>query len=387
MATLLVVTRMLGPRDFGAFAAIAALALILGAFSTFGSQLVLLGETARDPRNQQAILRYAVPTTLLGGVAMFALYLTVTPFLIGQADIAIHVLVAIGITETLLQPLFSLPATQHLALGRIARSQLLTLVPLALRMLAAAGVWILAPHAPLTAYAYAYLAASVLALGLATATMPVAWPSPASMRLPKRKEFRAMAGYAALAISGTAPTELDKSLAARLMPLEAAGTYAAAGRIVGATTLPVTAMILSALPRLFRESTTETTNHRHLHHSLFGAAITYSLILAATLWIIAPSLDGVFGPAYQGVGETLRLLSLAIPGMALRHTAGNVLMASARAWTRFGIEIAGLHVLVLFAFILVPAKGPTAMPLALATAEWMMALMGFAAVMRSKIKP
>lgn len=381
MATLLIVARMLGPHDFGAFAAIAALALILGAFSTFGSQLVLLGETARDPLMQQEILRHAVPTTLFGGVVMFAVYLGLAPLLTDKADIALHVLIAIGVAETILQPLFSLPATQHLALGRTARSQLLTLVPLALRMLAAVAVWKLAPDNPLATYAYGYLTASLVALLLASTVMPGGWPSPTQMRLPQRKELRAMSGYAALAVSGTATSELDKSLAARLMPLEAAGTYSAAGRIVGATTLPVTAMLLAALPRLFRESGIASTGSRSLHYWLFGAASIYSLLLAATLWMLAPALDGLFGKAYQGVGDTLRLLSLAIPGMALRMTAGNVLMTSSRPWVRFGFEIVGLLVLAVCAVAFVSRHGPGGMPMALVTSEWTMALIGLVAIL------
>jgi O-antigen/teichoic acid export membrane protein len=386
MATLLIVARMLGPHDFGAFTAIAALALILGAFSTYGSQLVLLGETARDPLKQGEILRHAVPTTLAGGVAMLALYLVLAPLLTGEAEIDLHVLVAIGITETVLQPLFSLPATQHLALGRIARSQLLTLIPLALRLFAAAAVWKLAPDAPLTFYAYGYLIASLIALSVATATMPVSWPSPSHMRLPKHTELRTMGGYASLAVSATAPSELDKSLAASLMPMEAAGTYSAAGRIVGAATLPVTAMLLSAAPRLFRASATNSLGDDRLHIWLFGAAAIYSTALAAALWLLAPLVDELFGSAYQGVGDTLRVLSLAIPGIALRQTAGNILMASGRPWARFTFEMTGLLVLAVCAVIFVSRNGPAGMPLALACAEWTMACMGITATKKSTMR-
>jgi O-antigen/teichoic acid export membrane protein len=381
MATLLIVARMLGPHDFGAFTAIAALALILGAFSTFGSQLVLLGETARDPLKQGEILRHAVPTTLAGGVAMLALYLVLAPLLTGEAAIDLHVLVAIGITETVLQPLFSLPATQHLALGRIARSQLLTLIPLALRLFAAAAVWKLAPDAPLAFYSYGYLIASLLALSVATATMPVSWPSPSHMRLPKHTELRTMGGYASLAVSATAPSELDKSLAASLMPMEAAGTYSAAGRIVGAATLPVTAMLLSAAPRLFQASAADSFGSHRLHHWLFGAAAIYSSLMAATLWVLAPLVDGLFGSPYRGIGDTLRLLTLVVPALALRSTACNILMTMGRPLVRVSVECVGLGILTISAILLTASYGTDGMPLALVIAESSMAAIGVILVM------
>ena len=45
--TLLIVARMLGPEQFGVFVGVAALAVMLGTLSTFGSHLMLLGEMAK----------------------------------------------------------------------------------------------------------------------------------------------------------------------------------------------------------------------------------------------------------------------------------------------------------------------------------------------------
>jgi O-antigen/teichoic acid export membrane protein len=56
-----------------------------------------------------------------------------------------------------------------------------------------------------------------------------------------------------------APAELDKSLALRLLSSEASGIYSADSRVVGALALPATAIILSALPRMF-----QMTNAKHV---------------------------------------------------------------------------------------------------------------------------
>ncbi|TAM95729.1 MAG: lipopolysaccharide biosynthesis protein, partial [Rhodanobacteraceae bacterium] len=198
--TLLIVARMLGPSQFGAFAGVAALAVILGTLATFGTHLVLLGEVSKEPARRQAVLEYAMPTTLACGSALFLLYLSITTLALHEAHIALPVLIAIGITETLLQPLFVLPAMEHLGLGRIARSQLLQTLPLVLRLAAAAAVFALHLADPLAAYAWGYLGASVIALAIATATMPVPWPRPSSWRLINKAELHEAAGYAALEI-------------------------------------------------------------------------------------------------------------------------------------------------------------------------------------------
>lgn len=380
--TLLLVARMLGPTQFGAFAGITALAVILGTLATFGTHVVLLGEVSKDPRRRTQVLPYAVPCTLLCGSALLAIYLIITTVALREASVAISVLLAIGITETLLQPLFGLPAAEHLGLGRIARSQLLAILPLAMRLAAAFAVFVLAPSDPLTAYGYGYFVASLVALLIASATMPASWPKPATWRLPTRGQWRNAAGYAALGITATSPAELDKTLAARLLPLGAAGLYAAGARVIGAATLPVIAMLVSALPRLFREGLDQPKRTAHLLSWIFVAALGYSIALAAVLWFIAPIFVLIFGPKYRGIEHTIHWLTLAVPGMALRIASGSVLMALGKPWIRVGFEGVGLAILTATAFLMTSHLGTIGMPLALACSEWGMAAIGIVSIVR-----
>ena len=378
--TLLLVARMLGPDQFGAFAGVAALAVMLGTLATFGTHLVLLGEVSREPARRKQVLSYAIPTTLACGGVLLIVYLLVCTLALRESGVALPVLLAIGITEMWLQPLFLLPASEHLALGRIARSQLLQALPLALRLAAAASVFLLRPADPLAAYGYGYLIASLLALAFAMLTMSAPWPTPSRWRLPRAAELRETAGYAALAITATSPAELDKTLAAKLLPLGAAGVYAAGARAIGATTLPVVAMMLSALPRLFREGQRQPKRTVHLLRWIFGATVGYGVVLAIVLWSITPVFGWVFGAKYHGIDHTIHWLCLAVPGMALRIAAGSVLMALGKPWMRVGYEVAGLGALVIASAILTTRLGTTGMPLALACSEWLMAALGWALI-------
>jgi O-antigen/teichoic acid export membrane protein len=374
--TLLLVARVLGPDQFGAFAGIAALAVLLGATASFGTNVVLLGEVSKAPGRRKHVLQYAVPTTLLCGGTLLIAYLLICRLALRDTGVPMTVLLAIGISETWLQPLFGLPAAEHLALGRIARSQLLATLPLLLRLFAAALVFVLRPVDPLGTYAYGYLVASVAALTFALVTLPAAWPSPKYWRLPNGKELRDAAGYAALNITASTPAELDKTLAAKLLPLSAAGLYAAGARVIGAATLPVIAMLLSALPRLFREGQNQPQRTGRLLRWIFAVTLAYSFALAVLLWVIAPVFGWRLGAEYVGIEHTIRGLCLAVPGMALRVAAGGILMALGRPWMRVGFELAGLIVLVIAGVLLTAPFGATGMPLALACSEWVMAATG-----------
>ena len=374
--TLLLVARLLGPDQFGAFAGVAALAVMLGTLATFGTHLVLLGEVSKDPNRRAQVLHYAVPSTLICGGLLLAIYMAVSLLALREASVPIAVLIAIGVTETVLQPLFTLPAMEFLALGRIARSQLLQTLPMVLRLAAAATVFLLHPIDPLAAYGYGYLAASVIALGVATLTMPASWPGPRDWHAPSKAQLHEAVGYAVLNITATTPAELDKMLAIKLLPLPAAGLYAAGARVIGAATLPVIAMMLSALPRLFREGQDQPRRTARLINWIFAATLAYSVALALVLWLIVPIFVWIFGAKYQGIQQMIHWLCLVVPGMALRVSVGSILMALGRPWMRVGFEVVGLMVLIFAAVALTAHFGAIGMPLALACSEWAMALIG-----------
>ena len=375
--TLLIVARLLGPHNYGAFAGLAALAVILGTVSTFGTHIVFLAEMSKAPEKRDTMLPTALGTTLVCGSILFVVYVLISIVLFKRHDIPIEVIASLGFAELLIQPLLNFPSTECLAQHRVVTSQWIMITPLALRLGVATIIWTAQPGTPLLYYAYGYVLASAIALGLTLQRMPQPWPRLRSWRMAQLPELRHAAGYAAMNITAAGPAELDKTLATRLLPLGAAGIYAASARVIGAFTLPVIAMMLSALPRLFREGETHPLKTARLLRWTFAASLLYSLVLGMAVWILARPISELFGPRYHDIAETLRWLCLALPGLTLRIAAGSALMALGKPWMRVGFEIAGIVMLVLSSMILVSLLGARGMPIALVTAESFMALFGW----------
>lgn len=375
--TLLLVARMLGPEQFGAFAGVAALAVLLGTLASLGSNLVFLSAMSKDPNQRDNILSWAIPTTLVCGAVLLVFFIAISKAVLSAADVSLVVLLAIGITEIWLQPLFGLVSSEYHAQGRIALSQLLRVTPLVLRMLFAIGVLLSAPESPLTIYAFGYCIASLLSLKIVLYTLQASWPKMKLWRFPKSKELKSAAGFAAINITNLAPSELDKTLAIRLLPIADAGLYSAAARVIGAVVLPVIAMLLSALPRLFREGAAINHQRAKLTYWIFAVTALYSLLIAGLLWLIAPMFDWVFGDEYKGISDMVRLLCFAVPGLALRLAAGNVLLAIGKVWGRVGYEFIGVLILLTSSIILTSQFGSLGMPLAWAGSELVMAIFGW----------
>src|SRR5690554_3997342 len=374
--TLLLVARMLGPEQFGAFAAVAALAVLLGTFSTFGTHLVLLAEVSKNPTHREQVLSYAVPTTLISGLLLFVLFLLLSLLWLHNTALPLSVLLCIGVTETLLLPLFVLPATEQLALEKTAQSQLLITLPPALRTLAAALIMLLALEHPLIVFSWLYMLVAVASLIFMKWHIPNAWPAFNQWRIARKTELKNSVGYATLALTAAGPSELDKMLAVKLLPLGVSGLYAAASRVIGAATLPVTALLLSALPRLFRQASEHTAQSQRLNRWIYLSVLVYGMCLAGLLWLAAPAVQWLFGSQYHGMDTMLRWLCVVVPGLVLRMTVANELMTSNQPWLRAVFEVLGMATLAIAAFALYSQFGSKGMALALAASEWTMVLAG-----------
>lgn len=380
--TLLLVARLLGPEDFGAFAGLAALAVTLGAFSTFGMHLVLLGEVARNREKRNDVLAKALPVTLSLGGLMCVIFLVLCSTVFARLGVPFSVLLAIGFTETLIQPLLTLSVWELTAAGQPARSQLLASFPFTLRLTLAAVITWITPHDPLMVYGYAYLCASLVAIAVVSPSTLSPWQPPSRWRWPSRSQWHDAAGYAMLNATAKGPTELDKTLATRLLLAPEAGLYAAAQRTVAAITLPISAMMLSALPRLYRDGRRHSTRTKHFMTLIFAISTAYGIALAGILWGTASLVEWLFGASYAGMGGTIRWLCLAVPGMAVRVTMGNILMATGSPWMRVSMELVGLTVLILGSLAWYLPWGITGMALALTCSQWAMVLTGSILLLR-----
>lgn len=370
--TLLILARLLEPSGFGMFAALAALAVFLGTLATFGTHLTLLRDLSRDPMLREESVRFALGTTTVCGISLLGLYILLCIAWLHLTATAAWVIVGLGVAELLLQPFLSIAAMERHAHGEIAGAQILLGLPLLLRLCAAVAIWASETMHPLSAYVACHAAAVACSLLLGLSVLPQPWPRPSRWRVPRLSEWREHSGYAFLNMTGAGPTELDKTLAAHLLPLGIAGVYAAAARVSGAMTVPVIALMLSALPRLFRES---PGNHGRLLRYLFIAAAGYGIAAGIVVWLAAPFVQRLFGSPYIDLVQYLRWLALAAPGLSLRIIAANALTTVDQPWLRIGLETVGLGLLVVLAWLLTSSSWPQGLAAAVVCTEWTLAIL------------
>lgn len=382
VGTLLIVARLLGTQTFGAFAAICALAVLIGALSPCGTHLMLLRDLSQNQARRDASLCYALGTSFASGSVLLSAYMAICAFWFSDLGIPLWVPLCVGIAEILIQPFILITASEQQAGQRVARSQMLVILPLLLRLLAAVAAWLAVEHQnALSTYALGYLVASVLALAVCVAVLPRSWPHPRNWRLLRGPEWKEGSGFGLLGLSSRGPSELDKVLAAQILPLNLAGAYTLAARVVGAATLPVSAMMLSALPRLFK-GPAEPGSSR-LKWTIFIASAGYGVIAGGALWLISPWTHLLLGEGYGPAEQMLGMLSFAAPALCLRVAASNTLMSTHGPWKRIMVEVAGIATLLTVLVVAASHAPIAALPLAYVISEWLMAVLAWALAARS----
>lgn len=375
----MVLVRLLGPTGFGSYAALGALAVLLGTLSTAGTHLTLLRDVSRDPECSGPALRTALGTTTVFAFLLMLLYILLSRASLRELDPSGLVTVCLAISELLLQPWLLISALMLHAKGKVAGSQLILTLPLALRLCAALLVLWFDPDDPLKAFAIGHVFAVASALAIALATQSEKWPPARSWRLVTPVEWRDSRGYALVNMSATGLSELDKILAATFLSAGPAGIYAAASRIVGAAVLPVIGMMLSAMPRLFRDS---ASRGRRLRQWLFHSAAAYGLAMAVMVWLSAPYVEVIFGAPYSGVGAYLKWLAWMLPALSLRSTSMNILMTLDRPLTRVGLEAGGWGIMAILSYALTPSMGAFGLASAVLCTEWIIATLSWTMVWR-----
>ncbi|MEX1828654.1 oligosaccharide flippase family protein [Luteibacter sp. CQ10] len=352
---LLVIARKLGATGYGTFAGIAGLATFLGAFSGLGLGLLLLRAVARDHSRLGAYWHKGLRWTIVSGALIAIFFVATASFTMGaQTDIV--ALVAIGIAETLLFPIVSFCAFAFNAFERAGYAAALPALAATSRLLGAVVFFIVPLAATLTTYSLIHLVATLLAAWATIVVTRANLSPPRERESLTRAEFVDGMGYSSVWAVTNALTSLDKTLVLHLSSGTVAGLYASAYRLTMIFTLPVDALAMSALPRVFRHDK-DSRSGRRLITTMFAASLLFSSVAAAALYFAANIIPWLLGPSFDDAVQAARMLVWLMPAYALRMLGGNILLGLDGQWLRLAIESCGIGMLCLFAWLFVPHYG------------------------------
>ena len=180
------------------------------------------------------------------------------------------------------------------------------------------------------------------------------------------------------------PSEIDKAIASRLLPLEIAGLYSITTRISGIIMLPIIAVSATITPVLFKERSLDII--KKIYKTICLAALIYGSLLGFIIYTTAPSILRLMDVNHKIIDEIIPWIALLTPALSCRLAAGNIMLIIDKSLNRAIIEAIGIFLILINAIFLVPIYGLNGMGASVLTAETMMASMFYCTILTQKSK-
>lgn len=365
-AYLIIVSRWLGAEGYGLFAGSVALLILFAPIASWGSNLIITRQVARNPAQSRAIWATGLAQTSLVGGILVPCMLAVSLFL--PEKLPLVPMLMLAISELILLPITWAAASQCLALERgIASAVAICVSPIGrvtAMLLAIAGGVAATPGSAATAHFIGSVGA--VAVAVAVVALVDGWPDWRS-RMRIRQSLRQGTPYTASHVAESGYQEIDKVLMLQVLGAAIAGPYTVAFRIASIFLMPVTALINASLPRLI--STEDILLRARTFRVVLLCGVGYGVVASIFILLSGHWVPLIFGEEFNSAQGYLALLALWPPLFAVRHSLATSLTADDRQATRARVEMAGLGLVVLLNLLLLPRMGAGSAVAALLLAE------------------
>jgi len=305
----IMMARYLGPKQYGGFIAATALVSLISPFVGLGIGNLLVKNIARDKQQFAEYWGNGLCLTFLSGSGFSVLVIGFCVALLPRS-IPVLAIVLISASDLIFVKLLELAAWAFQAFEMLSQNARLNVLLSVSRLLGIVCLALAFAHPSILAWSGVYLAGSVIAALIALVWVNISLGRP-RIALGRLGGERAEGLYFSISFSAqTIYNDIDKSMVARLVSLEAAGVYGAAYRLIDVAFIPVKALLSAAYPVFFRAGREGVRDSMRFGLHLLKRAAPYSMLASAALFIGAPLVPRVLGRDYAAVTEALRWLAL-----------------------------------------------------------------------------
>jgi O-antigen/teichoic acid export membrane protein len=337
--------RSLGVSGYGAFAGVCAMAGILAPFASLGTGNLLIQAVARDRAQFPRHWANCLQTTCISGALFTGVSMALARFVLPSA-IPVTLVLFIAISELIFVRLLDGAAMAFQALEQLRMTAWFSFLLTFCRMLAAAVLLLMVPHASPLQWSELYLASTTIPACAAIwfVTREVGAPSWGE-RMGSREYLQGLYFSVSMAAQSIY-NDIDKTMLARISGLSSAGLYSAAYRIVDAAFSPVNAVFAAAYPRFFQLGAHGIARSSRFGRRVLGRAALYSSAASIAIWFAAPLVPSVLGANFRDSIPALRMLSPILVFRSLHYSAADALTGAGHQGLRTILQllVAGLNV-------------------------------------------
>ena len=347
--------RMLGSHEYGAFVGVVALVNVLSQFSSLGMEMILLRNISRDRASFASTWGKALLVSGCGFVVVLAIAIVYGRLFLAPE---LRILVPyVAISDALFGKLAQLASRALQGGDHAGWSARLTALTNGTRMLVAALLLGFSMHAHRHASALTWAEVYWLA-SLAVASVGVILVT-RMLGLPRftRVRWSELGEGLSFSLSSSAISvynDIDKTLLVSMGQSYAAGIYAAAYRVVDVLTTPIYSLYAAAAPRFFREGARGVASAAHFSNRMLRWTLPFGVLAALCLFLGAPILPFAFGHTFAGSVTVLRWLCLLPVIRGMQYAWGTTITASSSQWLRTATQAAAAVLNLTLNLLLIP---------------------------------
>lgn len=351
-----IITRNLGPVEYGAFAAVLAFVAVLAPYSSWGSGLILIKHTARNKDLFPVYFGSALLTLFVSGSIFTILVLILFPIIVSN-DIPFIIILCVALSDLIFVRLQEICAQAYQAYDNISRATQLQILSSLTRLVSCFLLLIFFKNASASDWAFLYLVSSFVPSVISVLLVQRELGKAKLSLRPMRNEFKEGLFFSLGLSSQSITNNIDKSMISSISGLEAAGIYSAAYRIVEVSFTPVLGLLYSTFSDFFKKGKDGIHETFAWAKRLIPWTAFYGLFMSIFVILISESVPLVLGEEYKETAVALRWIAPLIFIMAIQSIAGTTLTGAGYQSFRGTIQLLAAGINVVLNFILITKYG------------------------------
>jgi O-antigen/teichoic acid export membrane protein/GT2 family glycosyltransferase len=347
----LCIARSLGPSQYGAFVAVAAMAGIIAPYVGLGCGNLFLKNVRCGKRTAPLCWGNGLLTTLITGTAATLVLCSSSRYWAPAVPVAL--VAAVCLSDLVFTRVIDLASFGFAASGKMSKTAFQNTIMSVLRVAGILFLIIGYRQVTISLWARVYLITAVIGGLCALYEGNKMWGLPRFSLSANLKDIREGSFFSISTSAQTIYNDIDKTMLAKLSTYSATGVYAAAYRIIDTSLTPIRSLVSAAYPEFFRIGKNGIGATYNYSKSLIRKSLIFGVADAIGLILFAPLVSYVLGPKYENVAPAIQLLAL-IPVMRCVHWfIADALSGADAQVLRTGIQVGvallniGLNLLVL----------------------------------------
>ncbi len=303
---LILLTYLLPVDEYANYISAMTLAIVLASFTTLGANYLLLQQA--DLKGKIRIYRGYSKLALKASLFLSCMFLLFVNSVFENKFTSSLTLALIAILEIIIVPQLLLFSFYQYSNYKVIYSQVVSVSPLLLKLVAILLCLFFGSNTSLESFVWLYSVLTVFLVMIIISSQP--FPEERNEKSPTTiSEFVQGVKYCVMHSASFVHAEVDKVFISIWLPLNSAGLYALASRIVHTTLIPITAIYIKLTPELFSLSTDKRALIPQIY-KLLSLSMLLGCIFSVLVYFLSDKVMWLFDSQYAGLSEVLSLLSL-----------------------------------------------------------------------------